>query len=90
VKITVERCDEFLVAVPQIFDGVKSVALWSTKKKKRTIKGYGSSATRFFVEGNGHSEIKSRLTGEHAVVGKETLKFGSIFGSLPDFPSLCP
>jgi hypothetical protein len=69
VKITVERCDEFLVAVQQIFDGVKSVALWSTKKKKkekkRTIKGYGSSATRLhhvFVEGNGHSEIKSRLT----------------------------
>jgi hypothetical protein len=28
--------------------------------------------------------------GEHAVVGKETLKFGSIFGSLPDFPSLRP
>ena len=34
VKITVERCDEFLVAVPQIFDKVKSVALWSAKKKK--------------------------------------------------------
>jgi hypothetical protein len=46
VKITVERCDEFLVAVPQIFDRVKSVALWSAKKKrkKRTIKGYGSAA----------------------------------------------
>jgi hypothetical protein len=28
--------------------------------------------------------------GEHAVVGKETLKFGSIFESLPDFPSLRP
>jgi hypothetical protein len=28
--------------------------------------------------------------GEHAVVGKETLKFESIFGSLPDFPSLRP
>jgi hypothetical protein len=27
---------------------------------------------------------------EHVVVGKETLKFGSIFGSLPDFPSLSP
>jgi hypothetical protein len=33
VKITVERRDEFLVAVPQIFDRVKSVALWSAKKK---------------------------------------------------------
>jgi hypothetical protein len=39
-----------LVAVPQIFDRVKSVALWSTKKKKkekkdhRLIKGYGSAA----------------------------------------------
>ena len=30
------------------------------------------------------------MVGEHAVVGKETLKFGSIFGSLPDFPSLRP
>ena len=28
--------------------------------------------------------------GEHALAGKETLKFGSIFGSLPDFPSLHP
>jgi hypothetical protein len=28
--------------------------------------------------------------GEHAEVGKETLKFGSIFGSLPDLPSLRP
>ena len=39
-----------MVAVPQIFDRVKSVALWSTKKKKkekkdhRLIKGYGSAA----------------------------------------------
>ena len=33
VKITVERCDVFLVGVPQIFDRVKSVALWSAKKK---------------------------------------------------------
>ena len=44
----VDRFDEFLVAVPQIFDRVKSVALWSAKKKKkkkRTIKGYGSAAT---------------------------------------------
>jgi hypothetical protein len=43
VKITVERCDEFLIAVPQIFDMVKSVALWSAGKK-RTIKGYSSAA----------------------------------------------
>jgi hypothetical protein len=33
VKITVERCDVFLVGVPQIFDRVKSIALWSAKKK---------------------------------------------------------
>ena len=33
VKITVERCDVFLVGVPQIFDRVKSVVLWSAKKK---------------------------------------------------------
>jgi hypothetical protein len=47
VKITVERCDKILVAVSQIFDRVKSVALRSEKKrkeKKRTIKGYGSAA----------------------------------------------
>jgi hypothetical protein len=31
VKTT--RWDEFLVAVPQMFDTVKSVALWSAKKK---------------------------------------------------------
>jgi hypothetical protein len=41
VKITVERCDEFFVTVLEIFDRVKSVALWSAKK--RTIKGYGSA-----------------------------------------------
>jgi hypothetical protein len=34
-------------------------------------------------------KIDNKL-GEHAVVGKEMLKFGSIFGSLPDFPSLRP
>ena len=34
VKITVERCDVFLVGVPQIFDRMKSVALWSAKKKR--------------------------------------------------------
>jgi hypothetical protein len=44
VKITVEMCDEFLVAFSQILDRVKSVALWSAKK--RTIKGYGSAATQ--------------------------------------------
>jgi hypothetical protein len=43
VKITVERCDKFLVSVPQIFDRMKFVALWSAKKK-RTTKGYGSAA----------------------------------------------
>ena len=35
-------CDEFFVTVLEIFDRVKSVALWSAKK--RTIKGYGSAA----------------------------------------------
>ena len=33
VKITVERCDKIKVAVSQIFDRVKSVALWCAKKK---------------------------------------------------------
>jgi hypothetical protein len=31
VKITVERCDKIMVAVSQIFDGVKSIALWSVR-----------------------------------------------------------
>ena len=42
VKITVERCDKIKVAVSQIFDRVKYVALWSVKKG--TIKSYGSAA----------------------------------------------
>ena len=43
MKITVESCDEFLVAVPQIFHRVKSVAYGSPKKKEK--KGpYGSAA----------------------------------------------
>ena len=53
MKITVERCDVFLVGVPQIFDRVKSVALWSVKKKKfsnKTIKGYGSAANSVVTE----------------------------------------
>jgi len=37
VKITVKRCDEFLVAVPQIFDRVKSVA--KNLKKRKDHKG---------------------------------------------------
>jgi hypothetical protein len=67
VKITVERCDEFLVAVSQIFDRVKSVALWSVKKKerKRTVKGYGSAASvdPIRVQGPGWlNEIGSWIT----------------------------
>ena len=33
VKITVEKCDKYLVSVPQIFDRVKSVALYGPPKK---------------------------------------------------------
>ena len=33
VRITVERCDVFLVGVRQIVDRVKSIAQWSAKKK---------------------------------------------------------
>jgi hypothetical protein len=40
VKITVERCDEFLVSVLQIFDRVKSVALWSAKKRTKQKKDH--------------------------------------------------
>ena len=34
VKGTVEGCDVFLVAAPQICDRVRSVALWSAKKER--------------------------------------------------------
>ena len=34
VKITVERCDKIKVAVSQIFDSVKSLALWSANIRK--------------------------------------------------------
>ena len=47
VKITVERCDKIKVAVSQIFDRVKSVALWSANIRKlaKDHKGCGSTAT---------------------------------------------
>jgi hypothetical protein len=47
VKITVERCDKIKVAVSQIFDRVKSVALWSANIRKlaKNHKGYGSAAS---------------------------------------------
>jgi hypothetical protein len=46
VKITVERCDNIKVAASQIFDKVKSVALWSAniRKMAKNHKGYGSAA----------------------------------------------
>ena len=46
MKITVERCDKILVTVLQIFDRVKSVALWSANIRKlaKDHKGYGSTA----------------------------------------------
>ena len=34
----------FFCAVSKVFDRVKTVDLWSAKKMKRTIKGYGSAA----------------------------------------------
>ena len=45
VKITVERCDKILVTFSQIFDRVKSVALWSANIRKlvKDHKGYGSA-----------------------------------------------
>jgi hypothetical protein len=46
VKITVERCDKIKVAVSQIFDRVKSIALWAANIRKlaKDHKGYGSVA----------------------------------------------
>ena len=45
VKITVKRCDKIMVAVSQIFDRVKSVALWSAniRKLSKDHKGYDSA-----------------------------------------------
>jgi hypothetical protein len=37
--------------------------------------------------------MNARASGNYLAIsrlGKETLKFGSVFGSLPDFPSLSP
>jgi hypothetical protein len=34
----------FFCAVSKVFDRVKTVDIWSAKKMKRTIKGYGSAA----------------------------------------------
>ena len=47
VKITVKRCDKIKVAVSQIFDRVKTVALWSVNVRKlaKDHKSYGSAAT---------------------------------------------
>jgi hypothetical protein len=46
-KIGKKAAQEFFCAVSKVFDRVKTVALWSAKKNKikRTIKGYGSTAT---------------------------------------------
>ena len=48
MKITVERCDKIMVAVSQIFNRVKSVALWSANIRKlaKDHKGYGSAANQ--------------------------------------------
>jgi hypothetical protein len=50
VKITVERFDKIKVAVSQIFDRVKSVALWSANIRKlaKDHKSYGSTAISTF------------------------------------------
>jgi hypothetical protein len=47
VKIIVERWDKIKVAVLQIFDWVKSVALWSANIRKlaKDHKSYDSAAT---------------------------------------------
>jgi hypothetical protein len=51
VKITVERCNEFLDAVPQIFDRVKFVALWSAKQKDHQGLRFRSYVKLSFIGG---------------------------------------
>jgi hypothetical protein len=48
-KIGKKAAQDFFCAVSKVFDRVKTVALWSAKKKKieRTIKGYGSAANNY-------------------------------------------
>ena len=56
VKITVEKCDKMKAAVSQIFDRVKSVALWSANIRKlaKHHKSYSSAASF-----NPHSNLVS-------------------------------
>jgi hypothetical protein len=51
VKFTVERCNEFFVAVPQIFDRVKSVALVPPKKNYKGLRfrSYGYLCLREII-----------------------------------------
>ena len=46
-KIGKKAAQDFFCAVSKVFDRVKTVALWSAtkRKRKRTIKGYGSAAS---------------------------------------------
>ena len=46
MKITVERCDVFLVGVPQIFDRVKSVAYGSAASQTNDYKIGKNAALR--------------------------------------------
>jgi hypothetical protein len=64
VKITVERCDVLLVGVPQIFDRVKSVALWSAKKKKLVKRPVNFITNRKFTS-CWNISILNRLWGEN-------------------------
>jgi hypothetical protein len=44
-KIGKKAAQDFFGAVSKVFDRVNTVAQWSAKKIKRTIKGYGSAAS---------------------------------------------
>ena len=48
-KIGKKAAQDFFCAVSKVFDRVKTVALWSAKKIKNTIKGYGSAATNTII-----------------------------------------
>ena len=65
---------------------------YSHKKSSHVPEMWPIQGLMFNILFQDHSAARSFLwkVGEHAVAGKETLKFGSIFGSLSDFPSLRP
>jgi len=80
VKITVERCDKIVVAVSQIFDRVKSVALWSANIRKlaKDHKDYGSAAKKIYKKYVLKMEDTSPLQTFYYFIHKNEIKKNTI------------